>query len=346
MAREFDYLVYIGRFQPFHNGHLAVLLRALAQANTVVVVLGSGCRARNIKNPFSDGEREQMIIASVRDVCAQDAARVAFRAVRDYYDNARWVAAVKRAVGEVTLQQDARLGIIGHVKDDSSYYLHEFPEWRLVQQDNHAGLCATDLRRSVFAPDGDAAWNVSAAAVPQAVLRFLQEFRQRPAFADLANEFAAIEQYRASWASAPYPPIFVTVDAVVRCAEHVLLVRRGAHPGRGQWALPGGFLETSETLQEGAIRELREETGLAIDPEALRRAIAGWATFDHPNRSVRGRVISHAFFFDLVGDERPDVAGGDDAAEARWFPISSLCGMETILFEDHLCIMDRFLKLY
>ena len=345
MVKEFDYLVYVGRFQPFHNGHLEVLRRALARADKVIVVLGSARRARNIKNPFSDSEREQMIAASVKAMDESAMERVVFCPVRDYYNNEKWVAAVRGAVNSI-VSPKSNIGIIGHLKDDSSYYLHEFPDWHLAHEDNVAGLSATDLRRCLFAENVlPEAWASLALAVPPNVLAFLTNFRMSPPFADLAGEFAAVEKSKAAWSAAPYPPVFVTVDAVVRCNDKVLLIRRGGYPGRGQWALPGGFVEQNERLQDAAIRELAEETGFAIRDDVLRKYIAGAAVFDDPNRSVRGRTITHAYFFDLGNHELPPVAAADDAAEARWFAVDSLRDMEAEIFEDHIHIMDRFLKI-
>ncbi len=340
--QQFDYLVYVGRFQPFHKGHLEVLRRALAKARTVIVVLGSARRARNIKNPFLDDERQKMITAAVEDMNAGDVGRIVFCPVRDYYDNDKWVAAVRNAVRSVT-GPHARVGIIGHHKDHSSYYLHEFPDWSLVHEQNCAGLCATDIRGKLFAQRDSLDSEELATDVPEAVLRFLREFRQSPPFADLAEEFSAVQTYKLAWAAAPYPPIFVTVDAVVRCNDKVLFIKRGNHPGRGQWALPGGFVEQNEALRDGAIRELLEETGLPVGSDVLRNSIVDAAVFDHPDRSVRGRTITHGFLFDINTQECPSLIAADDAAEARWIPVSSLSDVETMVFEDHLHIVDRFL---
>ncbi|MDR2881483.1 MAG: NUDIX domain-containing protein, partial [Azoarcus sp.] len=129
----------------------------------------------------------------------------------------------------------------------------------------------------------------------------------------------------------------------VTVAGHVLLVRRRHPPGKNLWAIPGGFLEGRERLLQGAIRELKEETGLAVTDAELAKACRAVAVFDHPDRSQRGRVITHAHWFDLPLPALPPVAGADDAAEARWFPIAGLPGMETELFEDHFVILDGIL---
>jgi 8-oxo-dGTP diphosphatase len=123
---------------------------------------------------------------------------------------------------------------------------------------------------------------------------------------------------------ADHPRIEVTVDAVVVAdvegEPHVLVVRRGNPPFEGRWALPGGFLEPDEELAEGAARELREETGVQLAPDALRQLGA----YGTPGRDPRGPTVSIAFAVRL--DEAADATGGDDAAEAQWRPVAAVLG--------------------
>ena len=111
----------------------------------------------------------------------------------------------------------------------------------------------------------------------------------------------------------------VTTDCVIFTYEDwklkVLLVKRGGEPYKGKWALPGGFLQNDETAMEGALRELREETGLAAS------AVVELGVFSDPNRDPRERVITIAFYALVKPSE---VVGGDDADEAAWFPIDEL----------------------
>ena len=93
----------------------------------------------------------------------------------------------------------------------------------------------------------------------------------------------------------------------------LLLIRRGEHPYLGQWALPGGFLRRNETVEECALRELREETGL----EAV--SMLSVDVFSDPGRDPRGWIVSCGFA--SVITEEAAVLGGSDAAEARWFQI-------------------------
>lgn len=92
----------------------------------------------------------------------------------------------------------------------------------------------------------------------------------------------------------------------------VLLIRRGADPYKDCWALPGGFVEKNETVEQAAYRELKEETG--IENVTLRQL----QVFSRPDRDKRGWVMSSAFM-GLAESDRPHIVSGDDAADAGWF---------------------------
>lgn len=116
-----------------------------------------------------------------------------------------------------------------------------------------------------------------------------------------------------------YPHLSVTTDCVIFGFDgsnlKVLLVQRGIEPYKGRWAFPGGFLRMDESAEEGALRELREETGLQG------AYIKQFHTFSDPKRDPRERVITIAYYA-LV--KLQDVIGGDDAAQARWFALNEV----------------------
>jgi bifunctional NMN adenylyltransferase/nudix hydrolase len=125
---------------------------------------------------------------------------------------------------------------------------------------------------------------------------------------------------------------------------HVLLVRRKVNPGKGQLALPGGFLNPGETLEQSAIRELREETSIKTPTGELKKYLSESRTFDYPERSMRGRTITHAFHIKMpTGGDLPSVSGADDADKAFWMPLGDLHLHEGNFFEDHLHIIDWFI---
>lgn len=116
-----------------------------------------------------------------------------------------------------------------------------------------------------------------------------------------------------------YPHPAVTTDCVIFGFDgerlQVLLVERGIEPFKGRWAFPGGFIKMDETAEEGALRELKEETGME------NAFIQQFHTFSNPLRDPRERVITIAFYA-LVRIQ--EVKGGDDAASARWFPLDEI----------------------
>lgn len=332
-----DALVFIGRFQPFHNGHKAVIEAALEQANEVVIVVGSSFAARNIRNPFTFEERKAMIQAVFPSI------RVKVVPVSDFpYDDNKWVNAIQKVVDE-TVPYAKDVGLIGHSKDSTSYYLNIFPRWKNhVEVGDVDGINATDIRNSYL---DEWSWkaqnNTNIEKLPKTVLTQLNENWDK--FSNIRVEYQMVKKYKEAWKAAPFPPTFMTVDAVVVQSGHILLVERGDMPGKGLWALPGGFLNQNETMLDGAIRELREETKIKVPVPVLKGSIKESKTFDAPNRSSRGRTITQAFYIDLGVGELPKVKGSDDAAKAFWVPFNEV--KQELLFEDHFHIIDNFINI-
>ncbi|MCI1711410.1 MAG: bifunctional nicotinamide-nucleotide adenylyltransferase/Nudix hydroxylase [Chiayiivirga sp.] len=336
-----DYLVLIGQFAPFHNGHLALIRRALERAQTVIVLIGSSGRARNSRNPWSASEREQML----RSALPEAAGRIVVRPLRDHlYNENTWIGAVQGAVRDAIGIQSTTSPLIGMLSGpvpSSVDTVRAFPQWTHEECPWTDVPFAQELREHYFGgTDGGMA--LVRANVPPTVFSMLEAFRTGSTFRALAEEHAFVQTYRQGWAAAPYPPTFVTVDAVVVHSGHLLLVARGAHPGKGLWALPGGFVRGNERLMDAVLRELREETRLKLPAPVLRGSLRAQDVFDHPERSLRGRTITHAFYFEFPSGDLPAVKGGDDAAKARWFPLADLRSLESQMYEDHFYIVERF----
>lgn len=134
-----------------------------------------------------------------------------------------------------------------------------------------------------------------------------------------------------------YPHPAVTVDGVVFGFDEtdlkLLLIRRRIEPNKGAWALPGGFVNINEGLEEAARRELHEETG--IEELYLEQLY----TFGEPKRDPRERVISVAYYA-LVKLSEHTVRAASDAIEVAWFPVAEL----PKLAFDHERIVDTGLK--
>ena len=329
-----DDIVFIGQFQPFHNGDQDVVRHALKVGDRLIVVIGSSDAPRSARAPWTADERETMI----RAAAGPDAGRILFRHVVDHpYDPAAWQAEVRRQVDDAIRSdgRDPATATIGLIATANS---HAFPEWQTITAPATATPSANELRDQLFSRDMAGLQ----ARLPPAVFATVTAFTATDTFAALAEEYQHILAYKKAWAAAPYPPIFTTVDAVVVHSGHVLLVRRGGQPGRGLWALPGGFVEQDETLLDAVVRELGEETRISLPAPLLKAGLRGSHVFDAPDRSQRGRTITYAFHF-AIGGTLPEIQAADDAELARWTPLAELSDMRAQLFEDHFYILEHFL---
>lgn len=133
-----------------------------------------------------------------------------------------------------------------------------------------------------------------------------------------------------------YPRAALTVDAIIleKKSNKILLIQRAHEPFAGEWALPGGFVEMNELLIDSCKRELEEETKLQISE------LKQFKTYDAVDRDPRGRTISVVYYGFTESEE--NVEGSDDAAEAKWFPLSSL----PKLAFDHEKIITDFQNFY
>lgn len=353
--KKYNLAIFIGRMQPPHNGHIPNISHALELADHVLVIAGSANQPRTQKNPFTADERAQMI----KQIFPTD--RVQVIGVEDYYPDALWFKNVQSAVHQHIINTGiaqtlgcppdaaylcAKIAILGHDKDHTSYYLEKFPKWKFIEigrrlrEEDGPIIDATHIRDLYFS-EGLA--NISH-LVPREVFDFMVKFYKTDEYRRLVGEQEYEIRYKKEWAlgaPVPYPVTFTTTDAVVVQSGHVLLVKRRTEPGKGLWALPGGFIGQYERLEDGVIRELREETKLKVPVPVLQGSIKWQQVFDEPNRSLRGRTITHAYLFDLKDQTKlPKVKGADDAEEAKWFPLDIVDTMGSVLFEDHKSIIQ------
>ena len=349
LSRQFSHAVVIGRFQPVHFGHQRLIEQALRIAERVIVVVGSHGQPRSVKNPFTLDERERMVRA-----CLPGAEQLRLSVVGapdSPYNDQIWIAGIQSAVDRLIAQDgadptQAKVALVGHLKDASSYYLRLFPRWEFVAHDSVQSIHATDVRQLYFNPETRGKLPLD--ALPEGSASFLAQFAGTPDYAALTEERAFLADYRDKYryAGSEFPPIFTTVDAVVVEAGHILLVQRKFHPGKGTWALPGGFVGQNERLLDAAIRELKEETRLKVPVPVLQGSLKGSHVFDAPERSQRGRTITHAFFFELAHNQwtgLTPVRANDDAAATRWVPLTEFLNMRERIYEDHYFIANHFL---
>ena len=347
MSKRYDLAVVIGRFQPPHNGHINLISTAFKLADRVLVVIGSADIARNIKNPFTVDERMMMLNMCFAKEVSEGKMDIAV--VRDnLYNDQLWVQKIQKAVDDVItdnehpwpkdrLFETAKVVLVGHTKEDTSY-LNMFRAWDYHEVENEVDITATEIRKEFFGNHLDLAENDYADLMPQSIITWLSKWKKEnpEIFDQLHREWVFINDYKMQWSRAPFQPVFTTTDAVVICSGHILLVKRRHEPGKGLWALPGGFLGNNEFIKDSMLRELKEETRIKVDDKTILASIKAERVFDAPSRSERGRTITHAFLINLGWGPLPRVRGSDDAERAKWFPLNRFFSdMGDQMYEDH-----------
>ena len=202
-----DLGVFIGRFQPFHRGHLFSVLQALESCQRLLIVIGSIHRARNVRNPFTFEERVQMLRDNFLHYDGEHGTnindRIIIEGVRDYlYNDTPWVNDIKTLVNEHSTAQES-VSIVGFDKDHSTYYLSIFPDFDRIPIENYQDLNATPMRYQYFEHELH-----EQDPLPDATQQFLAQFKFHEEYERLKAEYLFIQSYKASWAETPYPPNF------------------------------------------------------------------------------------------------------------------------------------------
>lgn len=345
MNKKYDYGIVIGRFQPFHLAHQSLIQHAISLSEKVIVILGSARSASEVKNPFTPAMREEIIRACFPK------ENLEFCAVRDYpYNDHVWTTEIQNVVNKIVEDDgddNGKIAVVGFFKDRSSYYLNMFPQWDFEEyfssDKKFLSIHASDIREKYF--ENNDKWQSD---VPETIRHYLNAFKETEFYPHLKKEFEYLRKYKedTKFVGVPFAPVFVTTDAVVVQSGHILVIRRGFQPGKGLLALPGGFLQADLTLEDNAIRKLKEETQIKIPAPVLRGSIKAKQEFDYPDRSNRGRTITFAYYIELESSLKnglPKVKGGDDAKKAFWLPLSALGEKEDEFFEDHIHIIRYFL---
>lgn len=366
--------VYIGRFQPFHRGHEYVLNHCLTNYDETIVLVGSAFKARDIENPFTYDERRQVIRnwydEKVEVIPAtQRTADLAIRPLQDHpYNDAEWTKTVQECVTALA-RDGAEITLVGCDRDATTWYLKSFPQWGLdiiEPYRNIPGLAATQVRAHYFGRtpghtytpihEWDGLLKVTA--------DFLVEFQRGPHFKSLCWQYNFLQDYKEKWGPGP----FVTADACVVQSGHILLIERGPEEyGAGLLAMPGGFVKPKQRIKDAAIDECMEETGILLatgkrDKEITRDMLMGsirdWEQFDHPRRSLRGRIFTTAYLIRL-NDTKPlpkvsgqfvplgEEGGGVriETSNAKWWPMAEALDDPSIWFEDHHPMAETMISL-
>ena len=365
--------IVIGRFQPFHNAHKELIQTALDQSDIVVVFVGSGDKHRSHKNPFRFKEISSMIVGEFKEEIEENKLRLI--SLPDFISNDLiWANQIENYINSLKMNLinnndfnkpvEIHCTVFGHDKDDSSFYLKLFDDYNLVHIDNlYNNLSSTDIRN--FLKESlhfDNFYQAFKDKLPKSTLWLINKnyIKYKKIIEDDINY---LNKQRELFIDYPYPETlnFITTDVlVVLCKDpggminendEVLLIKRKFHPGKGAYALPGGFLNTDETPFQGAIREFKEEVGVDLIKENYFITSNMMFLADHPKRSLYGRRLSFVYYLKIKGlknikDFKSKIKAGDDAKEVKFLSLKKALkpgnkGQYKAFFDDHRELIVR-----
>ena len=307
--------IFIGRFQPVHEGHVHALGVAASQVDVLYILVGSANQCRSIRNPWTYQERKQMLQLKLH---AQRITNYEIIPLNDYrYSDTQWMSDVRATIEHYGMGSPV---LFGHMKEGNDY-LKWFPELKFKSIEAQYSINATAIRTRMFAE--------SDPLMPETV----------------RGDYNFYEKEKQLFAGYPFPETlnFNCSDAILECQGHILLIQRKFSPGKGAWALPGGFRNQRETFLDCAIRELQEETNVRVPEKVLRGSIVKTELFDDPSRSFgipRNTMAVYMRISPNPDGSLPRANGADDAALCKWVPLTdALNNIE--MYDDHKDIVSK-----
>jgi bifunctional NMN adenylyltransferase/nudix hydrolase len=307
--------IFIGRFQPLHQGHVHALGIASSQVEKLYILIGSANQCRSIKNPWTFAERKQMLHLKLH---AANVTNYEIIPLNDYrYSDTQWMSDVRATIEHFNMGSPI---LFGHMKEGNNY-LKWFPELKFKSIEAQYSINATKIREQMFIDNSP--------LMPETV----------------KGDYAFYQKEKQLFKDYPFPETlnFNCSDAILECQGHVLLIQRKFSPGKDAWALPGGFRNQQETFLDCAIRELIEETNIRVPEKVLRGSIVKTELFDDPTRSFGIPRNTMAVYMRI--NPNPDFSlpranGADDAALCKWVPLTD--ALNTIeMYDDHKDILSK-----
>jgi|GEM_PF-1295149 len=332
--------VVIGRFQPFHSGHMSVVEKALADCDYLHLIVCSPNQMRTARDPFTFRERLQIIDSAIPE---QYKNRVLVHHMYDVGNTELWSRNIMKLIGP----GDNSLYV--HVKNLDEYsYINSFqPYWNVVLAEKINSVNSTVIRECYYKNLNVDRKNSSILDLAWVSNRHhdivLDNFKN-PEIKNVVDMYNSSSYYITSHGIRPH----ITCDNVIIQNNKILLIKRKKNPYIGGFALPGGFFELGETPLEGAIRELYEETHIK-----LHEVTHGLSLGQHvvvsgdQDRDPRAIIISIAYGHILDDNYDIEIKAKDDAAWVGWIDLDYVrTNMKNALAFDHYMIIDKMVKLF
>jgi bifunctional NMN adenylyltransferase/nudix hydrolase len=361
--KKYKKVVVVGRFQPLHNGHLDLINKAIELGEKVFIFIGSANSPRTTLNPFTYSERMDMILTLPGMYSKWSKEEIFINKLDDIFDdNDSWLKQITDVVGNANYENgpfgpwSSDVAIVGGAKKEWYIPLFRKPNYDHVEINQYESptinpdkgvsvgqksiLDATDIRLTYFTKFYDDANKLLKDRVPESVFNWLKDFRYNRFYGYMASAFCTIRDLNAKYGKGP----FLTCDNVIMQDNMILLVKRKNHPGKGLWAIPGGYFDLKDkSWDEGCWRELVEETSLDLSFEKYKCFRKASKIFDNPNRSLVARLITLACYVELPSSGKYHIEAKDDAADVKWFTFQEIKDMHNIMFDDHYYIIKYYI---
>jgi len=290
--------IFIGRFQPLHNGHVSVIENAMFEVDELIIGIGSSQFGYTKTDPFTLDERIKMIEKSVK-------GNYKIVPIPDVVDYPAWVKHVE--------QRCPKFDVV-YTGSPITRDLFRQAGYDVKEIEFSSNISGTEVRKLL----SEKVRNKWQNAVPQGTLEVILECNGEDRL------YYLHENYK-------YPKATLTVDGVIDYNGKIVLIKRGAPPFKGMFAIPGGHVDTGENVEKAVIREIKEETGLEFK-------IKGFlGVYSELGRDPRGYYATNVFY----GDGSGELRAGDDAASVFVFGANEL--PEELAF-DHKRILIDYLK--
>ncbi|APJ04127.1 NUDIX domain-containing protein [Silvanigrella aquatica] len=332
---RFEVSVVIGRFQPFHNGHLKTLQFAMAKSKKIIIILGGYMLSAGVRGPWSAEERTTLIRSCFSP---NQLKRISFVYVRDrLYDEKMWIDNVKGEVSKI-MGDEKSVALIGHEKDSSSYYLRVFPEWEFLETGNYDGINATDIRNIYFlSRDYNKAYNF----VPKIISLWLKKYRKTEHFRKLKSMYSYVHKISKNQENnLPHN----VANAVVFCMGYVLLVKAKDPLRKGFYSLPEYIIKDNDNRNDCALRAIENESKFNFTAEKLELNFKLQHIFDYADRFPICKQKSFSKCYQLNLNSLPAVAKGKNIEKVEWVLINDVYLREDQMYADHYQIIQWFLK--
>lgn len=331
----------INRFSFLTNEHKLLMSQAAESNDVLIIAIGSSENASSMTCPFTYEMRKEQVEHIMQ---SDELHTYSYRIVpiEDHpYDGIRWVTNAHSilfdTLNELSLSS---YEVNVYTFNNPSSYDKMFPRPTFNVRHVKSVLSDESILENFFIGDRS--------IFPDEVKRYYSDYSESEHYNDMFTEYMAIRHMKKSWESAPYPPTFVTTDAVVYTKGHVLVVNRNSDVGKNLYCLPGGFLPQSRTISSGIVSNLKKDTGIKVSANILASNVAFTHTFDDPMRSPRGRIITTAglIVLDRVTsiDGLPSVRNvKGNKTHAQWMSLYDIERCKTAFFEDHYHIIKFML---